>query len=350
MARIDNGIDVSLQSKRTRTWEKQEVVKIDPENGLESKSMEKVAVITTIESSAATSFWVILGLLVAGFFIGQFVAGIVMLIFIVANGGGVELLSDPNALYENISQAQLLISQSLYTIVFTIAVPWFYMKQLAKKPLGSFFNESKVEPIPFLLALFSTVAFILVNGYIIEWNANINLPEFMSGFEEWAKELEQSMAETTKLFTTFNSFGAFALAFIVVAVIPGIGEELLFRGLLQNSLHRWTKNTHIAIWASAFIFSAIHLQFYGLFPRMALGALFGYLYVWSGNLWYPIIAHIANNGISLTVAYLFQLEIIEVDPDDPETMPIEYSIGGLLVCSVLLFLFRNYYLKAKSTP
>ncbi|MFT7056149.1 MAG: hypothetical protein ACJAR3_001780, partial [Roseivirga sp.] len=131
MARIDNGIDVSLQSKRTRSWEKQEVVKIDPENGLESKSMEKVAVITTIESSAATSFWVILGLLVAGFFIGQFVAGIVMLIFIVANGGGVELLSDPNALYENISQAQLLISQSLYTIVFTIAVPWFYMKKLA---------------------------------------------------------------------------------------------------------------------------------------------------------------------------------------------------------------------------
>ncbi|MFT7056681.1 MAG: membrane protease YdiL (CAAX protease family) [Roseivirga sp.] len=224
------------------------------------------------------------------------------------------------------------------------------MKKLANKPLGSFFNESKVEPIPFLLALFSTVAFILVNGYIIEWNANINLPEFMSGFEEWAKELEQSMAETTKLFTTFDSFGAFALAFIVVAVIPGIGEELLFRGLLQNSLHRWTRNTHIAIWASAFIFSAIHLQFYGLFPRMALGALFGYLYVWSGNLWYPIIAHIANNGISLTVAYLFQLEIIKVDPDDPETMPIEYSIGGLIVCSVLLFLFRNYYLKAKSTP
>jgi hypothetical protein len=349
MARIDNGIDVSLQAKRIRSIEEQEVVTIDPASGEESRSIEKVVVVNAIESSAASSFWIIFGLLLAGFFIGQFVAAIAMLIFIVANGGGVELLSDPNALYENISQAQLLISQSMYTLVFTIVVPWFYMRNLAKKPLKSLFDSPKVEPLPFLLVLFSTVAFIFVNGYIIDWNANIDLPEFMSGFENWAKELEETMAETTKLFTTFENFGAFIFAFVVVAIIPGIGEELLFRGLLQNSLHRWTKNKHVAIWVAAFLFSAIHLQFYGLFPRMALGALFGYLYVWSGNLWYPMIAHIANNGLALTIAYLYQLGIIEVNPDDPEAMPIAYSIGGLVICALLLFLFRNYYLKPKST-
>lgn len=349
MARIDNGIDVSLQAKRLRHWEEQEIVKVDPESGESTTSIEKVAVITSLESSAASSFWVILGLLIAGFFIGQFVATIAIILFLVVNGAGMEILSDPNALYQNISQSQLLISQSLYTIFFTIAVPWFYMKTLAKKPLKSLFDEIKVEPMPFLIALFATVAFIFVNGYIIDWNANIDLPEFMSGFEKWAKQLEETMAETTKLFTTFENFGAFALAFVVVAILPGIGEELLFRGLLQNALHRWTKNTHAAIWISAFLFSAIHLQFYGLFPRMALGALFGYLYVWSGNLWYPIIAHITNNGLALVIAYLFQLEIIDVNPDDPESMPMAYSIGGLVICSLLLFLFRNYYLKPKST-
>ena len=349
MARIDNGIDVSLRAKRIRSFIDKEVLVEDPESLGSKTIIEKEAVITEIPSSESKSFWVILGLLFAGFFVGQFVATIAMFVFLAINGAGMEVMSDPSSLYEHISLSQVFISQSLYTIFFTILVPWFYMKQLAGKSLNSLFDESEVEPMPFLFTLFATVAFILVNSYIIEWNTNIQLPEFMSGFEKWAKELEETMAETTKLFTTFNNFGAFVLAFIVVAIIPGIGEELLFRGLLQNGLHRWTKNTHVAIWVSAFLFSAIHLQFYGLFPRMALGALFGYLYVWSGNLWYPIIAHITNNGLSLIVAYLYQLKIIEVDPDDPEAFPVPYSIGALIVCSVLLFLFRNYYLKPKST-
>jgi hypothetical protein len=349
MARIDNGIDVSLRAKRIRSFIDKEVLVEDPDSLGSKTIIEKEAVITEIPSSESKSFWVILGLLFAGFFIGQFVATIAMFVFLGINGAGLEVMSDPASLYEHITQSQVFISQSLYTIFFTILVPWFYMKNLAGKSLNSLFDERQVEPMPFLFTLFATVAFILVNGYIIEWNTNIQLPEFMSGFERWAKQLEESMAETTKLFTTFSSFSGFVLAFIVVAILPGIGEELLFRGLLQNGLHRWTKNTHVAIWVSAFLFSAIHMQFYGLFPRMALGALFGYLYVWSGNLWYPIIAHITNNGLSLIVAYLYQLEIIEVNPDDPEAFPVAYSIGGLLICSLLLFLFRNYYIKPKST-
>lgn len=350
MARIDNGIDVSLKARKVRSLVDKEVLVEDPDSLGSKTVIEKEVVITEIESSVSKSFWVILGLMFAGFFIGQFVATIAMFIFLVANGAGLEVMSDPNSLYEHISQTQVFLSQSLYTIFFTMLVPWFYMKNLAGKSLNSLFDESKVEPMPFLIALFATVAFILVNGYIIEWNSNIQLPEFMSGFEKWAKDIEESLAETTKMLTTFNSFSAFVLAFIVVAILPGIGEELLFRGLVQNGLHRWSKNTHVAIWLSAFLFSAIHLQFYGLFPRMALGAVFGYLYVWSGNLWYPIIAHITNNGLSLIVAYLFQLGIIEVNPEDTEALPIAYSVGGLVLCALLLFLFRNYYLKPKSTP
>uniref|UniRef100_UPI00404882BB lysostaphin resistance A-like protein n=2 Tax=Roseivirga sp. TaxID=1964215 RepID=UPI00404882BB len=350
MARIDNGIDVSLKARKVRSLVDKEVLVEDPDSLGSKTVIQKEVVITEIESSVSKSFWAILGLMFAGFFIGQFVATIAMFIFLVANGAGLEVMSDPNSLYEHITQTQVFLSQSLYTIFFTMLVPWFYMKNLAGKSLNSLFDESEVEPMPFLMTLFATVAFIFVNGYIIEWNSNIQLPEFMSGFEKWAKDIEESLAETTKMFTTFGSFSAFVLAFIVVAILPGIGEELLFRGLVQNGLHRWSKNTHVAIWVSAFLFSAIHLQFYGLFPRMALGALFGYLYVWSGNLWYPIIAHIANNGISLIVAYLFQLGMIEVNPDDPEALPIAYSVGGLILSALLLFLFRNYYLKPKSTP
>ena len=80
----------------------------------------------------------------------------------------------------------------------------------------------------------------------------------MSGFEEWARDLEEQLAAATEKFTSFNSFGQFLFGFFVIAILAGIGEEFLFRGVLQNSLHKWTKNSHVAIWITAFIFAAIH--------------------------------------------------------------------------------------------
>ncbi|WP_323755221.1 CPBP family intramembrane glutamic endopeptidase [Roseivirga sp.] len=333
MARIDNGINISLRGERV------DVIK-ELEDG-------EITTVTTYNENPRKTFWVVFGLLFAGFFVGQFAATIAILIFVVANGGGMEVLADPVAMFELIGQSQLLISQSLYTVVFTFLVPWFYMKNLARKPMNVVFGESKTESFPLALAVFVTIAFVFVNGFIIEWNENIQLPEFMAGFERLARQMEDSMKETTEMFTTFDSFGTFLLAFVVVAILPGIGEELLFRGLLQNSLHRWSKNAHIAIWVSAFIFSAIHMQFYGLSPRMVLGALFGYLYVWSGNLWYPIIAHITNNGFALIVAYMYQAEVTEINPDEPDTVPGYAGIVALIVVSFLLFVFRNHYLKPK---
>lgn len=334
MARIDNGINISLRGERV------DVIK-ELENG-------ELNTVTTYNENPQKTFWVVLGLLFAGFFVGQFAATIAVIIFVLINGGGTEVLSNPEALFELIGQSQLLISQSLYTVVFTFLVPWFYMKNLARKPMNVVFGESKTESLPLALAVFVTIAFVFVNGYIIEWNENIQLPEFMAGFEKLAREMEDSLKETTEMFTTFDSFGTFLLAFVVVAILPGIGEELLFRGLLQNSLHRWSKNAHVAIWVSAFLFSAIHMQFYGLFPRMILGALFGYLYVWSGNLWYPIIAHIANNGFALIVAYMYQTEVTDINPDETDSLPGYAGIIALIVVSFLLFVFRNYYLKPKS--
>ncbi|MGW8122720.1 CPBP family intramembrane glutamic endopeptidase [Roseivirga echinicomitans] len=335
MARIDNGINISLRGERT------DVLK-ELEDG-------EITTVTTYSENPSKTFWVVLGLMVAGFFVGQFVATMAIAVFAMTNGGGIDVLTNPSALFELVGQSRLLISQSFYTIVFTFLVPWFYMKNLARKPMNVVFGESKTESLPLTLAVLVTIAFVFVNGFIIEWNENIQLPEFMAGFERLARQMEESMAETTEMFTTFDSFGTFLLAFVVVAILPGIGEELLFRGLLQNSLHRWSKNAHIAIWVSAFIFSAIHMQFYGLVPRMVLGALFGYLYVWSGSLWYPIIAHITNNGFALLIAYMYQTEVTDINPDETDSIPGYAGIIALIVVSFLLFVFRNYYLKPKSS-
>lgn len=298
--------------------------------------------------SNRTTFLIIFGLLIAGFFIGQFVSTIFIAAFVVMNGGGLEVLTDPTLLLESVSQSQFMIAQVFYTIVFTFLTPWFYLKMLAKKSFKDLSPNRSTTLIPVVFSVLVTVAFMFFNSIIIEWNAGLSLPEFMSGLEEWMKNTEEQLAETTAMMTTFDSFGSFLLAFVVIAILPGIGEEIMFRGVLQNSLHKWTKNAHIAIWVSGFIFAAIHLQFYGLVPRMMLGVVFGYLYVWSGNIWFPIIAHITNNGLALILTYMYQLNATELDIDDNDAVPKIYSIIGLVAFLGIFYMFRKYFLKAKT--
>lgn len=292
----------------------------------------------------SSSFLIVLGLLFVGFFVGQFVGAIASVVFAMANGMGMsEMAENPNALYDYMGLVEVLTTQMLYTIVFTFMTPWFYMKVIAKQPLSSITNERKVDPKVAIGTVIGTFSFLFVNAYFIEWNANFQFPEFMSGFEEWARDLEEQLAEATEKFTSFNSFGEFLFGFFVIAVLAGIGEEIFFRGVLQNSLHKLTKNPHAAIWISAFIFAAIHMQFYGLVPRMLLGAVFGYLYVWSGNIWYPIIAHMANNGIAVIMTYT----VSDVNLEETEAIPVVYQIIGVAVFIAFIFLFRNHYLRAK---
>ncbi len=294
------------------------------------------------------TFLIVLGLLIAGFFIGNFVSSMFIIGFLVLGGGSLDAMSDLNLLFSYVGKTNYMIAQAFYTLVFTFLTPWFYLKFFAKKSFGSLYTERKTPLVPLILISVATIGFMFVNTVLIEWNESWNFPEFMSGLESWMKETEALLAETTEKLIVFNHFGDFILAFVVIAILPGIGEEILFRGVLQNSLHKWSKNAHVAIWVSGFLFAAIHMQFYGLMPRMMLGVLFGYLYVWSGNLWYPIVAHIINNGLSLTLAYLYQLEILDFNPDETTTNSLLYGMIGLGVCIITLYQFREHYLKPKA--
>jgi hypothetical protein len=121
------------------------------------------------------------------------------------------------------------------------------------------------------------------------------------------------------------------------------GEELLFRGALQTIFLRWIRNPHVAILLVAFIFSAIHMQFYGFFPRLALGLLFGYLFYWSNNLWIPIFAHLVNNGAVVINTFIYQrqgneLSSLELSVSIPT---FTYYISAIVVIYALLA-FRNH--------
>ena len=142
---------------------------------------------------------------------------------------------------------------------------------------------------------------------IIEWNESIILPEALSNIENWLKAQEASAQEMTRHMLQMSNIGDLTIMILIVGVLTGIGEEFVFRGIVQRLFLEKFRNRHIAVWTTAIIFSAIHFQFYGFVPRMLLGAFFGYLLVWSGNIWLPVTAHALNNSLSVIGAYIWHI-------------------------------------------
>jgi membrane protease YdiL (CAAX protease family) len=160
-------------------------------------------------------------------------------------------------------------------------------------------------PLTILGIFFLLATYPLVNlSFLV--NEAIPLPSWASAFESQAED-------TLKAILKMDTPLIFFLNLIIIAILPGIGEELIFRGILQKQIGLMLRNPVVAIWISAIIFSAIHLQFEGFLPRMVLGVVLGYLYYWTGNLWVPILAHAFNNGIQIVLIYATGLDVTTID-------------------------------------
>jgi uncharacterized protein len=182
---------------------------------------------------------------------------------------------------------------------------------------------------------------ILFNALLIDWNANVNFPDFLSSFEKFARQSEDELMAMTKFLTDFQNTGEFLMGLLVIGILAGIGEEVLFRGVLQPKLQFYTGNPHVGIWLTAFIFSAIHLQFYGFLPRMFLGAVFGYLYHYSGSLTYPIVAHILNNSFTVVMIYLNSLGKVEFNIEETDQVSLPLALLGLGALLIALRFFKE---------
>ena len=239
------------------------------------------------------------------------------------------------------------IVQGASTLIGLIVAPALLLLA-KKKTIRLLSTVPKVSLTLYLLVPIITIAFMLVNSPFIEWNAGIRFPEFLSSFEEWAKTREEFAMKVTTFLTTFDTSGELIIGLLVIAVLPAIGEEFVFRGLIQPQLHKNTGNIHAAIWISAILFSAMHMQFFGFVPRMLLGALFGYLYHWSGNLWLAILAHFVNNGFSVLMLYSHQQGVSKLDMNSTESAPWGAVLGAAIVSFILLYIFKKQ--SSSTTP
>jgi membrane protease YdiL (CAAX protease family) len=209
----------------------------------------------------------------------------------------------------------------------------FYGKTVEYLFLNKPFQSSSVFLV--FVMMFFAAPFINLLG---ELNASMVFPEWLSGLESWMKNAEENAEMLTKAFLKVDSVGGLVFNLFMVALLPAVGEELLFRGVIQRIFTRWTRSYHWGIWIAAALFSALHMQFYGFVPRMLLGVLFGYLLAWSGSMWLPIIAHFLNNAIAVIGMFLIDKNIIKPEIEEIGTASGSYYMAAISIVLVGIFL------------
>ncbi|HEX8504000.1 MAG TPA: CPBP family intramembrane glutamic endopeptidase [Hymenobacter sp.] len=216
---------------------------------------------------------------------------------------------------------------------------------------AEYFNPRRLGAGWWLLAAAALIIVILpaMTG-LVAWNADAHFPAFLHDFEVWARTSEDRAQGLTKFVTKFNSAGRFLVGVVVIAVVPAISEELVFRGVIQKNLVRWF-SPHVGVWLGAAIFSAIHLQFFGFVPRFVLGLVLGYLYLWSGNILVSMAAHFVQNAFQLLILYLTQRGQFGwgFDPESNDALPWWLVLPSALLTAGLLY-FLHQRMTAPAAP
>ncbi len=321
------------------------------------------SIILLNEKSYLTQLLYLLGIFGGCFMLAQAITVVMML------AAGYDLESLQNLDLTNLAPSEILLYKWMQIIssILLFVVPaliWGYLKSkpgskpsnwdtylLEKEGSESSINANgkwsylklrgplKITAV--LIAILVTVGSLAFMGFTKQINDMLVLPEFLSGLEEMMRTMEDEGEKLIMMFLEVNGIGGLLLNILMIAIIPAIGEELLFRGALQQLVQEWTKKPHLAIWLTAALFSFFHFQFYGFLPRMFLGAMFGYLFYWSGSLWYPIIGHFMNNGFQVVGYYVAQsMGMTDGGLDVDATIPIPavlISLAILVVGSIIFY-------------
>jgi len=245
--------------------------------------------------------------------------------------------SDPNMV--NVNRILLLFQHLGMFIVPAIAFGMMVSTKWAAR-LGFHKAKPQVIAVAIIMVIF---ALPLIN--VLAWlNEQMVFPEFLGGLEQVFSGMEDSAARLTKALTEQTSPIILVANILTIALIPALGEEMVFRGALIPILKKWTNSVHWAVWISAIIFSAMHLQFYGFLPRMLLGAVLGYLFVWSGSLWVPVLAHFANNAVALILIFFMTRGDIQAEVDEFNPVLSDYIwvlVSASVVTASLYYIYKN---------
>ena len=230
------------------------------------------------------------------------------------------------------------ISSQLFTFVFPPIAYAFLVKEKPVNALG--LKNAKI--LWLLIGTAMIFAIMPLNSILAEWNAGLKLPESLSALEQMMKQMQESASAMIEKFVSVDTIGGLILNLFMIAGLAALGEELLFRSIIQTSLIKICKNAHVGILIASAIFSFIHLEFYGFVPRLILGMLLGYMFYFSGSIWIPMLMHFLNNGTVVLIYFLNNKGITNIDVDTFGQTSIPVLIVSIVVM-IVLFLFSIKY-------
>jgi membrane protease YdiL (CAAX protease family) len=273
--------------------------------------------------------------------------GMALLIALTIGGilfSGLDIRSLPDNFLSEIGEGNVNL---LRYLVVTEELALFIVPALIVRKL--LLPESQASLKDFGLPRINEIAIVVVLAFCIlpvtgitgHFNAEMKLPDWLSGVEQWMKTKENNASGLIDQLIFSETFGIMILNLIIIAVLPAISEELIFRGVFQRIFYGFFKSYHPAIWLTAFLFSAVHLQFYGFIPRFILGLVFGYLFYWSRTLWLPMIAHFVNNAAFVIASYYQGRELTGATPDISLWKQLIGLPVPVTIIVVVLLYFRN---------
>jgi membrane protease YdiL (CAAX protease family) len=284
--------------------------------------------------------FVIIGI---GYLIG---AGIVMLLF------GTKTLSaiaELNLGGPNVANG-LWILQVVSTTIPIMVAAVLFAQFIVKDPEAYLKNNFKFAwVLPVII-----FCVMLISSPLIEFLSSINqklqLPSFLDGLQQWMLRTEAQAEKVTAILLQMKTIPSFIFKLLLVGLFTSIVEEFMFRGCIQTIFTKWTNNAHAAVWITAALFSAFHMEFFGFLPRMMLGVLFGYFVLWSGSIWTAVWGHFINNGTAVIVSYLFQNKMIKVNPEEQHIFNWAAYLFSLIIVLFLLYLYHTVATGKKQSP
>jgi len=291
------------------------------------------------------SYWGQFGILIALVGVGLFVGGVVSIVISLSSGQDLtKMILEPQPKDAN----NLRLLQFITTLFFFFIPAFFYAKLCHRKA----FMHLGFKKMPGLkqLALVLLIMFfaLFIVGALSElWNQVPFSPYWQQKF----KAAEEAYAKQMQIMARMDSMGDYILSMVIVALLPAVFEETIFRGALQNLLSRWMKAPIWAIVITSIIFSAVHGSYEGFVPRFVLGFILGWLFYRTGNIWLNIIAHFINNAIGITTLYFYSkpgkpTDLSKLD----DHFPIWLGAVGVIAVIALLFVFDKVSKKDIDRP
>lgn len=292
-----------------------------------------------------SSFFVQLVMFFAILTLGVIVSVFISSLFLVFKFGfSIEVI---NEVQQNlINYPDVLRNMQFFQVIALFIFPAIICAWLFSDNYKSYLQvDTPVSPSIIVLTILSTIVAVPFLNWTYIINQQLVLPDWLKGLEDWMIQMEEANAVVMEKMLSVDTVWKLLFNIVIICILTGIGEEFIFRGVLQKIVGKIIRNPYIIIWTVAILFSAVHFRFYGFIPRLLLGAYFGYLLLYTKSIWIPALAHFTYNLIGVYTYYIFQ--------NSPDLITETDNIGTgetwwLSIVSFALFIFLAWQIKKRS--